>query len=190
VKRIRDAIETVLRFFDTLRDDPMSLNLLCAVTVPGDDQMLFRTEGYVIHRVTDYEYVGFGDSSLLRFLGPLITAPPPVATANQMGRIVRQAVPMATYLVMKAKTHVDGCGGDTDVFVVRPNSLLTLWSFTEIFKIEQMMLMLEHHTMHVAAHFFDRRFSGDQLAETLEFLASRLKSDHQEFQISGDSSTQ
>jgi hypothetical protein len=189
VKSIRDVIETVLSFFDDLKQEPENLSLLCAVTVPGDDHLLFRTSGYVIHKITDYEFVGFGDSSLLRFLGPLITASPPVATPDQMGRIVRQAVMMATYLVMKAKTHVDGCGGDTDVFVVRPDTSLTLWSLTEIYKMEQMMLMLEHHAQHVAAHFFDRRFSDDQLAKTLEFLVSRLKSDHHEFQIPVDSFT-
>ena len=190
VKRIRDVIETVLNFFDELKQDPENLSLLCAVTVSGDDHMLFRTSGYVIHKVTDYEYVGFGDSSLLRFLGPLITASPPVATPDQMGRIVRQAVMMATYLVMKAKTHVDGCGGDTDVFVVRPDGSLTLWSPPDIYRMEQMMLMLEHHTMHVAAHFFDRRFSDDQLAKTLEYLVSRLKSDHHELQVPVDRLTQ
>lgn len=183
---IREMIETILGLFDDLRDDPMRLNLLCAVTVPGEDHELFRTEGYVIHRATDYEYVGCGDSSLLRFLGPLITASPPVARADQTGRIVRQAVMMATYLVMKAKTHVDGCGGDTDVFVLRPDGSQTLWSSPEIYKIEQMMLMLEHHTSNVAAHFFDRRFPDDQLAETLELLVSRLKSDHREFQVPVD----
>ncbi len=181
VNRIRDVIETVLVFFDGLKDDPMSLNLLCAVAVPGEGHMLFRTEGYVIHEVTDYEYVGFGDSSLLRFLGPLVTATPPVATPDQMGRIVRQAVMMAVYLVLKAKTYVDGCGGDTDVFVVRPDGSITLWSWNEIYKIEQMMLMIEHHIGHVAAHFFDKRFSEEQLESTLGFLLSRLRSEHHQF---------
>jgi hypothetical protein len=190
VKRIRDVIETVLNLFDGLKDNPMSLNLLCAVVVAGEDHMLFRTEGHLIHKVTDYEYIGFGDSSLLRFLGPMITATPPVAAANQMGRIVRQAVMMATYLVMAAKTHVDGCGGETDIFVVRPDCSITLWSATEIYKIEQMMLMLEHHARNVSAHFFDRRFSDDQLANTLEYLVSRLRSDHREFQVPVDRFTQ
>lgn len=189
VTRIRDVTETVLSFFDELRQEPENLSLLAAVVVPGEAHELFRTEGYVIHRVRDYQYVGFGDSSLLRFLGPLITAEPPVATPDQMGRIVRQAVMMATYLVMKAKTHVDGCGGDTDVYVVRPDASVTLWSPSDIYKTEQMMLMLEHHMNHVAAHFFDKRFSDDQLAKTLEFLISRLKSDHHEFQVPVDSST-
>jgi 20S proteasome alpha/beta subunit len=183
---IRDMVETILGLFDELKDDPARLNLLCAVIVTGEDHALLRTEGYVIHSVRDYEYVGYGDSSLLRFLGPLITASPPVATADQAGRIVRQAVMMATYLVMKAKTYIDGCGGDTDVLVVRPDGSLTLWSSPEIYKIEQMMLMLEHHMEHVAAHFFDRRFSDDQLAKTLEFMVSRLKSDHIEFQVPVD----
>ncbi len=186
IRIIREMVETILGLFDELKDDPTCLNLLCAVIVPGEDYALFRTEGNVIHSVRDYEYVGCGDSSLLRFLGPLITADPPVATEDQAGRIVRQAVMMATYLVMKAKTHIDGCGGDTDVLVVRPDGSLTLWSSPEIYKIEQMMLMLEHHTSHVAAHFFDRRFSDDQLAKTLEFLVSRLKSDHHEFQVPVD----
>ena len=190
VNRIRDVIETVLSLFDDLKDDPMKLSLLCAVTVPGDDHMLFRTSGYLIHKVTDYEYVGFGDSSLLRFLGPLITAPPPIATPNQMGRVVRQAAMMATYLVMKAKTHVDGCGGDTDVFVVRPDASLSLWGPSDVYRVEQMMLMLERHMKHVSAHFFDGRFSDDQLAKTLEFLVSRLKSDHHEFQVPVDRFTQ
>jgi len=184
--RIRDVIETVLQLFDVLHRDPMNLNLLCAVSVPGDTYQLYKTQGHTIHEVHGYEYVGCGDSSILRFLGPLLTAPPPVSLMDQHGYIVRQAVTIATYLVMKAKTYVDGCGGDTDVWAMRPDGAFAVWDQTKIYKIEQMMLMLEHHMKHVATHFFDRRFSDEQLAQTLEFLVSRLKSDHHEFQVPVD----
>ena len=66
---------------------------------------------------------------------------------------------------------------------VRPDGSMEMKSASEIYKIDQMMLLLEHHMRTVSAHFFDRRFSDDQFAKTLEFMVKNLKSNHLEFQV-------
>lgn len=183
---IKTAIETILSLFSVLEANPNELNLLCGITVPGGGITLCKTQGQTIHEVSEYEYVGVGDSSLLRFLGPLLTSPPPVAPIERQGFIVRQAVMIATYLVLKAKTNIDGCGGDTDVWIVRSNGCLELKTLSEIYRTEQMMLLIELHLKQAAAHFFDRRFSGEELERTLRIMGRNLLQDHLQFQVPVD----
>lgn len=185
VAKLRDAIETVLQLFDVLKDKPEQLSLLCAVCVPSAGFGLFKTEGHTIHEVPDYEYVGFGDSSVLRFLGPLLTDifVTVIPSIRQFGYIVRQAVIIATYLVLKAKTHVDGCGGDTDVWVMHPSGMWEPKNAGEIYRTEQMMLKIEHYIKRTAALFFDKRFSDEDFAVVLEQLTKLLKDEHFEFRI-------
>lgn len=186
VPKIKNTIEAVLSLFDVLDTNPAELNLLCGIAVPDSGFTLCKTQGHAIHEVSGYEYVGVGDSSLLRFLGPLLTQPPPVAPIGQSGVIVRQAVMIATYMVMKAKTNIDGCGGDTDVWVVRSDGNLRVESLSDIYRIEQMMLMLEHHLKHVATHFFDKRFTNEQFERQLRIMGRTLISDHQQFRVPYD----
>ena len=124
VHKIKNVIEGLLRHFEVLDTNPTELCLLCAIAIPDDGYALCKTEGHALHEVHQYDYVGSGDSLLLRFLGPLLTAPPPVAPVDQAGYIVRQAVMIAAYLVLKAITFVPGCGGETTVWVC---DLMALW---------------------------------------------------------------
>lgn len=186
ITRIKDAIETVLSFFNTLDTNPNELNLLCGIALPDGNFTLCKTQGQTIHEVSGYEYVGVGDSSLLRFLGPLLTQPPPVAPMGQFGFIVRQAVMIATYLVLKAKTNIDGCGGDTDVWVVRSDGNLRVVGASEIYGIEQRMMLLEHHLKHVATYFFDKRFTNEQFQRQLRIMGNTMVSDHQQFRVPYD----
>lgn len=183
---VKTAIETVLTFFPVLDTNPGELNLLCGIAVRGGGFTLCKTQGHAIHEVSGYEYVGVGDSSLLRFLGPLLTQPPPVAPIERQGFIVRQAVMIATYLVLKAKTNIDGCGGDTDVWVVHRNGCLETKTLSEVYRVEQMMLRIEHYLKLAAAHFFDRRFSNEELERTLRNIGRHLLEDHHQFQVPVD----
>lgn len=188
VGKIKDTIETVLQFFDVLRDQPTDLNLLCAVSVPSVGHALFKTQGHIIHEVHSYDYVGFGDSSVLRYLGPLLADlhVSVVPSVDRFQYIQRQAVVIATYLVLKAKTHVDGCGGDTDVWVVRPSGMWEPKTLGEIQRIEQMMLKIEHYVKRAAALFFDKRFSDQDFETVLQQLDSLLKDEHFELRVPAD----
>jgi hypothetical protein len=180
VSKISDAIETVLQFFDVLRDRPTDLNLLCAVSVPSAGYALFKTQGHIIHEVHAYDYVGFGDSSVIRFLAPLLADLDAsiVPSMNHFQYIQRQAVAIATYLVLKAKTHVDGCGGDTEVWVVRPNGMLEPKGLGEIYRLEQKMLAIELYVKRTATVFFDKRFPDQDFERILQQLERVLKDEH------------
>jgi hypothetical protein len=181
VSGIRDVIETVLSFFDVLKDNPTDLCLLCAICVSAEkDFRLFKTEGYTIHEVAGYDYVGIGDSSLLRYLGQLLTSP---SEQRPYGYIVRQGAILGSYLVLKAKTHIDGCGGDTDTWILRPSGQLEVKSGGEVYRTEQTMLKLEMLVKKVASCFFDKRVTDEELATTLDFLIAVVKDEHFEFRI-------
>jgi hypothetical protein len=102
--KIQDAIETVLSFMDLVETDPDGLYMICGIVIPKREVRLLKTSRKIVSELQDYGYVGVGDSSILRFLGQLITQSP-------KGYRTRQALRLAIYLVLKAKTHIDGCGG-------------------------------------------------------------------------------
>ena len=70
--------------------------------------------------------------------------------------------------------------------VVRSDGNLRTEGVSEIYRIEQMMMMLEHHLKHVATHFFDKRFTNEQFERQLRIMGRTLISDHQEFRIPYD----
>lgn len=158
------------------------------MAVPSEGHALFKTQGHIIHEVRSYDYVGFGDSSILRFLGPLLTDlhVSVVPSLDRFQYITRQAVVIATYLVLKAKTNVDGCGGETDVWVVRPTGPWEPQSLNTIYRIEQMLLKIEHYIRRTAAMFFDKRFSDDDFTVVLDQMVKVLKEEHFELRIPAD----
>lgn len=180
VAKIRDVIETVLSFFDILKDHPEELSLLCAIAVPAEIFALYKTERFAIHEVKEYDYVGMGESSILRYLGQLI--------AQQSGKApygytVQQASILATYLAMKAKTHMEGCGGESDAWIVHPSGTVEPKGLAWVHMTEQRMLKMEHLTRTAASLFFDGRVSVDEFAEALERLVKIAKEEHFEFRI-------
>jgi len=172
--KIQDVIETVLSFLDILDANPSDLWMLCAVAIPNSEMRLVRTTGKVVSEVGAYSYVGVGDSSLLRYLGQLITD-------VQFHRPYRadQAYMLATYLVLKAKTHIEGCGGDTDAYVLRPSGHVEIRN-GDTYNTEQPMLRIESKVKVVASCFFDKRMSDENFAKALQSLVKVLTDDHRE----------
>jgi len=168
-EKIRDVIETVLEFLHIA--EPTDVSMLCGIACRGD-LMRVKTWGKTVSSVTDnYDYVGVGDSSVLRYLGQMITQ-----TDGRPYR-VKQAVKLATYLVLKAKTFIDGCGGDTDALILRPDGHLETIGM-DPYNIEQWFLRLEKRIKTVIAQFLDSRVSHESFDKTLEALVKELKNEH------------
>lgn len=163
--KISDAIETVLTFLDVLDADPMQLCLLCGIVIPNREMKLLKTEGKVVSEVDRYDYVGVGDSSVLRYLAPLLT--------QTRGYTAKQALNLGVYFVLQAKRYVDGCGGDTDAVILKSDAKPL--SMSGAYAIEQRLLLLEHHLNRAGTDFFDGRRSNEEFQESLERLVKTMK---------------
>ena len=108
---LREIIETALCCFDDLDSNPMALSLIVGIIIPSKEIRLLKTEGKVISDVPVFDYVGCGDSSLLRYLAP-------ITVDDARWPTISQALYSGTYWVLQAKQWIDGCGGDTDAFVL------------------------------------------------------------------------
>lgn len=140
---------------------------MCAVVVPGDDMVLLKTDRKIVTRARDYEYVGVGDSSLLRHINHLIGNKPEY-------RRVSEALPLGVYLVMQAKRYIDGCGGDTDAFVIRPNATPELRS-GGTYNLEQHLLHIERYAAEVVRAAFDPNVEDAIIDKIMTDLAGRIK---------------
>lgn len=167
VAGISDVVEDVLAGMSALDNDPTGLHMLGAISVPKVDIRLLKTEQKVVTKVDKHDYIGIGDSSILRYLIPLLT--------KTNGYTSKQAAFVGVYLTLQAKRYVEGCGGDTDVMTVNYNGNISL---TEADRIEQQLLMLEFHLGKTASRFFDERVPDDEFGESCERLVRALKDDH------------
>jgi hypothetical protein len=163
--KIQDNVETILSFFDILKDDPMQLSLLCGIVIANSEFRLLKTEGHVVRQVHRFDYVGVGDSSLLRYFAPLLTQ-----TAQYDSK---QALKIGTFLVLQAKRYVDGCGGDTNARVLQPNGMARRIDGLE--RMEQKFLMLEHQLGRLATYFFDNREPDTEVEEAAKKFVKALK---------------
>jgi hypothetical protein len=177
---VQNLIETVLGFMDTIDNDSEGLQMLCGIVIPEKELRLVKTERKVVSQVDlhgrAYDYVGVGDSSILRFLGALLARPP------HGGFMERHAAALGTYLVCRAKAFVDGCGGDTDIFVLHKSGVLEIRS-SQAFQYEQNFMMLESFAGMLATRFFDRRVESGELDTYITTFTSRLRQEHASFQV-------
>jgi hypothetical protein len=135
IKEMHEIIETVLCYFNELDTDPMALNLLIGFVIPSKEIGMFKTEGKIASAVPSFDYVGCGDSSLLRYLGPILAD-------KQQWLSINQALRVGTSCILQAKRYVEDCGGETDAFVLGWNgSMQTRSGMT--YNWEQHFLRLE-----------------------------------------------
>ena len=111
IETVRDVTAQILtssldRLFNSL-----DLQMLVGVNScsEGTDLMKFGGKGVYVAR--DFEYLAYGDSSLVRFLGDKLYT---------KTFTVKQGMDMAIYLVKKAEDYIDGCGGPIDVYGLEP----------------------------------------------------------------------
>ena len=164
--QIQDAVETVLGLMDIVDSDPDGLHMLCAIALQTPEVRLLKTERKAVTEVPKFDYVGVGDSSLLRYLAPLM-AQPDSYTCDQ-------AIGLGVCLVLQAKRYIDGCGGDTDVAILRGNQKDNL-RFRSGHSMEQVFLRLEQLLNRVVTDLFDIRKTTDEFGESVEHLAKALK---------------
>ncbi len=100
---IRESFERILNEMNRL-DAELPLEMLIGIAT-AEETKLFHFVGKGLHEVSDYAFVGVGDSSLLRFLAEGLYS-------------TGETVLLAIYLVMCAKTYIDACGGPTDLVIL------------------------------------------------------------------------
>lgn len=171
-KRFREAIETMLGLLPHTDD----FYMLCAVAIPNTELRLFRTTGEVAREVTTFDYIGAGDSSLLRYLSSLLTE----CIAEEFGS--EYAYQIGCYLVLKAKTFIEGCGGDTDVSIVRPTGNVEIRD-GESYNTEQNFLRLEQAFRKAAAASLDPRIPERNLDDLLGKMSERIKQNNHQLRV-------
>jgi hypothetical protein len=72
---------------------------------------LYGTKGSIVSKITD-DYVITGEASLTKYLLPMLL--------KGGVKNIDHAVIAGTYLIRAAKIYIDGCGGDTHIWVLRP----------------------------------------------------------------------
>ncbi|MFZ0418258.1 MAG: hypothetical protein WAM04_09125 [Candidatus Sulfotelmatobacter sp.] len=162
--KIHGVIETLLNEMDVVDSDPDGLQMLCAICVAPDFAFL-KTERKIVSLASGMEYIGLGDSSLLRYLAPLLV--------QTRAHIASQAMMLGNFLVQQAKRYVDGCGGETNGLVLKSDGRAT-W-YTHIDRIEQRFLSLEFALGQVATFLFDGRVTEHEFNGKIDQLTTALK---------------
>lgn len=116
------------------RDDAEGTHFLCGFCRKPGILGLLRTSGYSVHEV-GADRIGMGDSSLLSFLFSLMVIQP---------IDVWHAVFMGHYIIEQAKKFVDGCGGDTDIQILRGNGRFTPPDAVLVEKSSEAVTTIEH----------------------------------------------
>jgi hypothetical protein len=172
VSMIRDAIYSVLCWFDTdaRRATFTDAELLCGISL-NSTLHLFRTHGTLVSEVSDYSAV-LGESPLTKYLSNLISG---VGTGWTIGH----AIFSGAYIVRCARSWMQDCGGDTDMFVLAASGRWCGMGATNMYNIDQRLAMLEHRAGTVIAGLFD--FVDDQTFENnLLSLCGNLRDEHRE----------
>jgi 20S proteasome alpha/beta subunit len=131
VRASADAILTDMGRLDPTVTSPLPIELLIATSFPGSNAELFAFCGKGLFAVDDYKFGGVGDSSLVRFL---------CEGLYDERMTTDSAATLGIYLVKKAKDYVRGCGGPTDLFIIRQNGE---WQKVEIATIDMVEKELE-----------------------------------------------
>jgi hypothetical protein len=167
---VQEQVETVLGLMDVAESDDEGLFMLCAIATPGPTWGLLKTERKAVSSVRLFDYVGAGDSSVVRYLEPIMTR---LRTCTTM-----QALNIGTYLVWQAKKYVDGCGGETDAVVLDNRTIAHQFWGRHDREID--LAGIENAVGIVATLFLDTRCPDEQFIKVLENLVAKLKNDRRE----------
>lgn len=166
-KELRDILETALCYFNELDSDPMSLCLLVGFIIPNKAIKLVKTEGKLISDVSSFDFVGCGDSSVLRYLAPIMAD-------RDRWMSINQALQVGTHWVLQAKRYAEDCGGDTDAFVLDWDGRMGRRS-EMTYNWEQHMLRLEKEAGRIFQSFWDKSIDTIQFDEILERFCTHLR---------------
>jgi 20S proteasome alpha/beta subunit len=168
-RQIRKVIESVLSQMDDVSD----LSMLCAVAIPQTEMHLYKTSAKIVREVDSYDYIGAGDSSLLRYLGSLLTE-----SVVPSGYGSEYAYNLGCYFVLKAKVFIEGCGGDTTAWILRPHGHVDVRD-GNTYNTEQDFMWLEKTFRMAVAACFDPRVPERNVNDLLGKMVEKLKQHHQ-----------
>jgi len=163
---VRDLIESVVKHLGAASK---STEILCAVVFTDGDHRLYKTKGMLVSEVRDSSYIGIGDSSLIRCILPLLTRHGVHGT--------QQAALIATCLIRSAKMYIDGCGGDTDIWMLSPPGVLAPCSHVPT--VEQHIGMIEHFFGEVASGLF-LDLEEAEFEDRIDRMCQRLRNERSE----------
>jgi 20S proteasome alpha/beta subunit len=100
----REILEVALRDIYKKQGTKRQVELLCSVYADRQGTALFRAIGSLVRPAEKAECLGVGDSSVLRFIADVFL---------RYDITIRQGLTLGCYMVAKARTYIDGCGGPT-----------------------------------------------------------------------------
>jgi hypothetical protein len=130
------------------------LFLLCGMVVPNAKRLL-RIEELKSNRIPSGGFVGLGDVSVLRYLFSILSR-------GVLSYSVQHAELLSAYLVLQAKRWVDGCGGETEVMIIRQDGRIEPSPRNQL-GVEMRFGILEEYLSHFAVGFFDERITEAEL---------------------------
>lgn len=163
----RDIIKAILAKLP--KRDCDNTELLCGIALPGEEIKLYKTKGRLVSEVSGHAYIGIGDSSVVSYLWSSIT--------RHGVRTTRQGGLVAAYLVRAAKEYIDGCGGDTDVWILKPSGSFAQCSHLE--GVEQHLGMLDDSISDVLSGLF-KNDEASKFEERLTRMCRRLREERTE----------
>lgn len=167
IKELRDILEQAICYFSELDSDPTALCLLVGFVIGNKQMSLVKTEGKLISDVEVFDYIGCGDSSLLRYLTPIMAD-------RDRWPTISEALYIGAYWVLQAKRWVEDCGGDTEVFVLHWNGGM-LNRNGSTYNWEQHLLRLELELAKVLKALGDARVDEREFEKRLEMLSRHLR---------------
>jgi hypothetical protein len=163
---VEQQIKSTLSGMDSVQTQE-NLSMLCGIAIPNGEKRLLMTEGKDTHRIPN-GFVGIGDKSVVHYLSVLLIG------RSSGTCTIRQAELLGIYLIQQAKNWVDGCGGDTDVIILRSDGRIEP-SSKIIQSIEGRFGLLERHFSDVAVGFLDERISDEEFDRRLRRFSQVAK---------------
>jgi hypothetical protein len=107
------------------------VEILAGVTINTErcaGRELLKLSRHGVREVEEWECLGVGDSSLVRYLAGILLDR--AASADEK-------LALAVYMVKQAKFYVNGCGGDTDVLILQEHKAPHMFSRQEVEHLEE-----------------------------------------------------
>jgi hypothetical protein len=162
---IASAIEETLEESESvILNNQWGLYMLCGISI-DDELLLLKTSNTTLRHVEFHDYIGVGDSSLLRQLVLILL--------RESGISMKLATAVAVYIVTKAKVFVDGCGGDTRLAQLQGGRLI-IPSDSDILTLERNVQMAEFHLSTAISRLSDSLKDEGELEDCLQRLKNSL----------------
>ena len=116
---VRETADSVLSNMGRLYTE-LELQMLIGTTTRGQKAGLVRFDGKSVHAGPYFNYLGVGESSLIRFLAQKLYTK---TIDLQVG------VNLGAYLIKKAEDYIDGCGGPIDVLALGDDYTLGRYAY-------------------------------------------------------------